>query len=391
MKKRKTRNYGIFFVTLTAFIFIASHVIAGPNSRLPSVHKSTSEKKEVITQTDKNETDDTKSSSQKNDTNKTAVKDIEIKKNKTTSDDKVKDAEKKVFVKPVLKNKTEDIQPYTPKEKVNINPSNKKEIITSPNKDYQSQQKFIPKEKNFSSDSESILSSKSVIPSHSSSDNEMIRNYLKDHPHGGQSNYISPRQKLDPEEIQIEIENDNVEIIIYNNIEYTYYYGYYYRPWDDYYWRVWPPFGFRVRWLPPYYYSFWWRDIEYYYSCNVYYVYIQEQDEYVVVRPPIGAIVESIPDYSEKLIVDGETYFIADGLQYKAVLVNEEIWFKVIKVVDDSQYAEVEYPVGSLVEFLPDEREVIYIDDETYYISENVQFKAVIVNDEIWFQVLKVG
>jgi len=152
-----------------------------------------------------------------------------------------------------------------------------------------------------------------------------------------------------------------------------------------------PPWGLRIRWLPRYYYIYIFDSCRYYYCCNVYYIYIESDDEYIVVRPPIGALVETLPEYSEKLIVEGETYFIADVIQYKAVLVNDEIWFKVIKVIDDNEYAVVELPVGALIEIIPEDRELLFIDGETYFIAENIQYKAVLVNDEIWFKVLKVG
>ena len=53
---------------------------------------------------------------------------------------------------------------------------------------------------------------------------------------------------------------------------------------------------------------------------------------YYVVSPPVGAVVESIPDGYETVVVDGETYYVVDGAQYKPVVVeNGEIWYEVIK------------------------------------------------------------
>ena len=40
----------------------------------------------------------------------------------------------------------------------------------------------------------------------------------------------------------------------------------------------------------------------------------------MVVQAPVGAVVESIPEGYEKLIINGETYYIVDGVQYKAVV-----------------------------------------------------------------------
>ena len=393
MKKRESRNYGIFIIFLMAFLLVTSLAIAGPGSKIPAKAKNTTEKKIAEDETDKKGKVETKSATQKNTSNNSTVKKVDVKKNTTTDDEKEKSVvRKKVEVITVPnKKKTEDKTPNIQIEKTKVQTSNEKTNTISSDK-VKVNQTYRPNvDKDIKSKNELMIHSKSPINKNTSIDNEMIENYLKEKPHGIPSNYISPRQKLKPEEIEIEHEDNNVEIIIYNNTEYSYYYGYYYRPWDDYYWRVWPPFGFRISWLPPYYYAFWWHDIEYYYSCNVYYVYVEEEEEYVVVSPPIGALVETIPDYGEKLIVEGETYFLADGIQYKAVIVNDEIWFKVIKVVDDNEYAVVELPVGALIEIIPEDRELLFIDGETYFIAENFQYKAVIVNDEIWFKVLKVG
>lgn len=390
MKKGKARNYGIFTIFLIAFLFITSLAIAGPGSKIPAKAKNTTEKKIAENVTDKKEKVETKSTSEKTASNNTTVKEVGVKKNTTTDDEKEKSAvKKKVEVITVPNKKTsEDKTLNIQIEKTKVETSNEKNNTTSSDKIYDNQQYHQDADKNISSKNDLMLHSKSIIDKNTGTDNEIIENYLKDKPHGTPSNYISPRSILEPEEIE---HNTDIQITIYNNIEYRWYYGYCYEPWDGYYRRVWPPFGCRINWLPPYYYAFWWRDIEYYYCCNVYYIYYEDEDEYVVVRPPIGALVETIPDYSEKLIVEGETYFIADGIQYKAVLVNDEIWFKVLKFVEKNEYAVIELPVGSLVEIIPDKRELLFIDGETYYIADDVQYKAVIVNDEIWFKVLKVG
>ena len=57
----------------------------------------------------------------------------------------------------------------------------------------------------------------------------------------------------------------------------------------------------------------------------------------MVVQAPVGAVVESIPEGYEKLIINGETYYIVDGVQYKAVVYDGEIWYEVIKFSTNSQ------------------------------------------------------
>ena len=391
MKKRKIKNVVIFTILLSLTVLLfSSQSIAGTNTKLTNSTKQTEVKDTKKGQVEKKQKTDTKSASDKKSTDVTSTKSSEVKKNTTTDDEKDKSSDKK---KPVVKipttKKVGDSKNKVPIKKNEIPSSNKTLIEKNSNKTTDASKRFnFDTQKKYISKSESITNTKSITDKQNTINPEMIRNPLNNKIVTSDINHYIPRQTLEIDEIE---ELDNIQIIIYNNIEYRWYYGYYYWPWEGCYRRIWPPFGFRIGWLSPYYYAFWYRDIEYYYCCNVYYVYVEEEEEYVVVCPPIGAVVETIPGYSEKLIVDGETYFIADAIQYKAVIVNDEIWFKVIKVIDEDEYDIVEIPVGALIETLPEDRELILIDDQTYYIADNVQYKAVIVNDEIWFKVLKVG
>ena len=391
MKKRKIKNVVIFTILLSLSVLLfSSQSIAGNNTKLTNSTKQTNAKDTQKVQSEKKQEDKSKSTTKEKSSNPTSTKSTEVKKNTTTDDEKDKSTDKKkLVVKISTTKKVEDSKNKIPVEKKEIPFSNKTIIEKASNKTADDSKRFnFDSQKKYISKSESITNTKSNTDKQNTINPEMIKNPLNKGTVTSDIDHYVPRQTIDVNEIE---ELDNIQIIIYNNIEYRWYYGYYYWPWEGCYRRIWPPFGFRIGWLPPYYYAFWYRDIGYYYCCNVYYIYVEEDEEYVVVRPPIGAVVETIPDYSEKLIVDGETYFIADAIQYKAVIVNDEIWFKVIKVIDEDEYDIVQIPVGALIETLPEDRELILIDDQTYYIADNVQYKAVIMNDEIWFKVLKVG
>ncbi|HJV76854.1 MAG TPA: DUF6515 family protein, partial [Paludibacter sp.] len=67
----------------------------------------------------------------------------------------------------------------------------------------------------------------------------------------------------------------------------------------------------------------------YYYYFGTFYIPVDKQ--YEVVEPPIGAMVETIPQGYEKLDIEGQTYYISNGVQYKAVMRNNEVWYQVIK------------------------------------------------------------
>ena len=90
-----------------------------------------------------------------------------------------------------------------------------------------------------------------------------------------------------------------------------------------------PPFGLRIGILPRGFLSFTIGGLPYYYYCGTY--YIHRGDEYEVVAPPLGAVVESIPSGYDKITVRGETFYIVDGAQYRPILRNGEIWYEVIK------------------------------------------------------------
>ena len=114
----------------------------------------------------------------------------------------------------------------------------------------------------------------------------------------------------------------------------TYYFrdGIYYHNVNDRYIVSRAPIGIRVSLLPDYRFI-WLNNICYYYYCGTFYRYLDNVNQYEVVIPPVGAIVESIPDGYEKLNIEGNTYYIVDGVQYRAVIYDGEIWYEVIKIL----------------------------------------------------------
>jgi hypothetical protein len=91
-----------------------------------------------------------------------------------------------------------------------------------------------------------------------------------------------------------------------------------------------PPIGLRVNVLPRGFLRFWVGPNPYFYYFGTYYVY--RDSYYEVVKPPLGALVESIPDGYEKLEIEGQTFYIVDGVQYKPVLKDGVVWYQVVKV-----------------------------------------------------------
>ena len=121
------------------------------------------------------------------------------------------------------------------------------------------------------------------------------------------------------------------QIIKYGATPYYFYEGVFYRAQNRKYVVARAPLGLRVRAIPVGCRTFVSHGRPYYYYYGTYYV--QRGNSYETVSAPVGSLVDSIPDGYEKLIVDGETYYIVDGVQYKAVLYDGEIWYEVLKVV----------------------------------------------------------
>ena len=69
----------------------------------------------------------------------------------------------------------------------------------------------------------------------------------------------------------------------------------------------------------------------YYYVHGAYYSRVG--DHYMVIRPPIGAVVRSIPGYYQKLFISGVTYYTFKGSYYQRV---------------DEGYRVVPAPAGAL-------------------------------------------
>ncbi|MDH4462378.1 MAG: DUF6515 family protein [Flectobacillus sp.] len=106
--------------------------------------------------------------------------------------------------------------------------------------------------------------------------------------------------------------------------------GIYYKPYNNSYIVAPAPVGIRVQYLPQDCRRIFIQNRPYFYYYGTYYEY--NGYDYAVVPPPIGALVESIPDGYEQLVINGDTFFIVDGVQYKAVIYNGEIWYEVIKI-----------------------------------------------------------
>lgn len=120
------------------------------------------------------------------------------------------------------------------------------------------------------------------------------------------------------------------KVVSYRNTPYHVHNGIFYRPSGRQFVVVAPPVGVRVSSLPVGNRLIVLRGRQYFYYYGTFYTTVGR--EYKVVQPPVGALVEAIPDGYQELVIDGNTYYVVDDVQYKAVIHNDEIWYEVIKV-----------------------------------------------------------
>jgi hypothetical protein len=131
--------------------------------------------------------------------------------------------------------------------------------------------------------------------------------------------------------------------------------------WGDFYWGI-SPFSLR----------FMYNNLYYYFDDGIY--YRQDDDRYQVVPAPVGHKIKKLPKEAYQLNVDGQIYYYYFGTFY---------------VPADKQYVVVEPPVGAMVQEIPQRYEKVEVEGQTYYILNGVQYKAVLQNNEVWYQVIR--
>jgi hypothetical protein len=135
----------------------------------------------------------------------------------------------------------------------------------------------------------------------------------------------------------------------------------YYPFWGDYFWGI-----------PPYALRFYLDGYNYYDSDGIYYKY--DDNKYQVVPAPIGYKVKTIPKGSLQFTLDGVTFYYYFGSYYTPV---------------NGQFEVVQPPIGAEVDSIPEGFDKVVIDGQTYYTLNGVQYKAVIRDNVIWYQVVK--
>jgi hypothetical protein len=140
-----------------------------------------------------------------------------------------------------------------------------------------------------------------------------------------------------------------------------------------------PRLGFHISVLPYGYYPFYWGNYQYFYSDGYYYQH--DDDNYTIVEPPLGAILNQLPAGATSIMIDGEQYYELNGVYYQAVTQDDGSTGYQIAGKDGelstgaSDNANVEQDngaapvVGDIVDVLPPDCNTVKINGQKYFVS----------------------
>ena len=113
----------------------------------------------------------------------------------------------------------------------------------------------------------------------------------------------------------------------------------------------------------------------YYYDEGVYYQPKDDGEGYVVVEAPVGATVSKLPKDTEKIVVEGETYYYFGGTFY---------------VKEGNEYKVVPPMAGTVVDKLPEGGKEVRIGEVTYVKVGDVYYQPTEVEGRDVWEVVKV-
>ena len=138
--------------------------------------------------------------------------------------------------------------------------------------------------------------------------------------------------------------------------------------------------------MPYGYYPFYWGDEQYFYSGGLYYQ--NDDNQYTVVEPPLGAEINSVPDDAQPITIDGQQYYELNGVYYQP-MTNDDGTVGYVIAGKDGQLSTdnaapavngnfaggnvgnaVQAPqVGDIYDQLPQDSRKIRLNGEIFYVS----------------------
>jgi len=101
------------------------------------------------------------------------------------------------------------------------------------------------------------------------------------------------------------------------------------------------------------------RGIRFHYHAGIFYK--PKGTAYVIVRPPIRVRISVLPVGHRRIVIGPRVYFYYYGTFY-------------VKAADKDEYEVVDAPVGAQVDAIPDGYETKNINDEKYYVLNDVYY-----------------
>jgi len=169
-------------------------------------------------------------------------------------------------------------------------------------------------------------------------------------------------------------------------------FGGYNRPYYNYY----RPFlGISIGVLPFGYYPFYYGADQFYYSGGLFYQ--QNDNQYKVVVPPVGAEVPTLPEDAQQVVINGQSYYEYKGVYYSEAANAEGKTVYVVagkdgvlNTADGAINADNIPQIGDIVAALPDGSRQVMLKGEKYYVSEDGVYYEEIVdaNNKISYKVV---
>ena len=180
----------------------------------------------------------------------------------------------------------------------------------------------------------------------------------------------------------------------YGRPGYGYRFGYgrpYYRPYYRYYNFYRPFLGVRIGVLPYGYYPFWYGPTQFYYSGGLFYQ--QNNDQYEVVTPPVGAEVPNLPSEANQVTINGIDYYEYKGVYYtqKENADGKTVYIVAGKdgVLNTTEGSVDAHNIGDIINQLPEGCREVTIKNEKYFVSpDDVYYEEVVDGTNITYRVI---
>lgn len=157
-----------------------------------------------------------------------------------------------------------------------------------------------------------------------------------------------------------------------------------------------PSIGFRINALPFGYYPFSYGSNYYYYHNNTFYRRNDDRN-YEVVDPPIGAKLPQLPRDARSVTIDGIRYYELGGTYYQETYNgNNEVLFEVVGVNGRLSTNQNNYnrsnsnpTEGDIVDSLPEHCRAITVNGQTLYVSlDNIYYQKETDNKGTFYKVV---